>query len=259
MQGMFKAWLTWPVFALFASLFALYMSVAVLLVWISFRSRAAPWVQSFRGIVPPFFGSTAIIFGVLIAFLSNDIWERNKLAERVVFTESDTLVALYSLSAVSAADNASLRTAIRAYASAVVQEEWPMLALEQRSPRTDAALNALLREVARPGSGTEGSVQRTMLDMVLQIRAAHEDRVALANDRTVVTKWAAVLLLAILTQLSIAAVHLEKPRPQAAALAIFTLAAVLLLGLLAIHEAPFEPPVFVPPGPISDVLRQVPP
>ena len=185
--------------------------------------------------------------------------ERNKLAERVVFTESDTLVALYSLSMVSTAENASLRAAIRAYASAVVEEEWPLLALEQRSPRTDAALNALLREVARPGSGTEGSVQRTMLDMVLQIRAAHEDRVALANDRTVVTKWAAVLLLAFLTQVSIAAVHLEKPRPQAAALAIFTVAAVLLLGLLAIHEAPFEPPVFVPPGPISDVLRKVPP
>jgi hypothetical protein len=53
-------------------------------------------------------------------------------------------------------------------------------------------------------------------------------------------------------------VHLEKPRPQFAALFIFTLAAVSVLGLLAVHEAPFEPPVFVPPGPIAEVLRQVP-
>ena len=72
------------------------------------------------------------------------------------------------------------------------------------------------------------------------------------------TKWAAVLLLALITQLAIAVVHLDKPRPQAAALFIFTLAAVSLLGMLAIHEAPYEPPVFVPPGPILDVLRQVP-
>jgi len=56
----------------------------------------------------------------------------------------------------------------------------------------------------------------------------------------------------------IAVVHLERPRPQAAALFIFTLAAVSLLGLLALHEAPYEPPVFIPPGPIVDVLRQVP-
>mgnify|MGYP006921774778 CR=1 FL=1 len=63
MQGMFKAWLSWPVLALFASLFALYMGIAVLLVWLSFRSRAAPFIQSLRVIVPPFFGSTAIITG----------------------------------------------------------------------------------------------------------------------------------------------------------------------------------------------------
>jgi len=258
MQSVFKAWLAWPVLAVFASLFVAYLGMATLIVWLSFRSRAAPWIQGFRGVVPPFFGATAIIFGVLVAFLSNDIWDRNKQAERVVFTESDTLVALYSLSAASTADNAALRAAIRAYASAVVEEEWPRLALEERSPRTDAALNALLREVARPGPGVDASVQRTMQDMVLRVRAAHEDRVSLSNDRTVVTKWAAVLLLAFLTQVSIAVVHLDKARPQAAALVIFSLAAVLLLGLLAIHEAPFEPPVFVPPGPIMDVLKQVP-
>ncbi len=258
MQTMFKAWLGWPIVAIFASLFAVYLGAAALMVWLSFRSRLAPWIQSFRGVVPPFFGSTAIIFGVLIAFLSNDIWDRNKQAEHVVFTESDTLIALYRLSAASSADNAALRTAIRDYASAVVEDEWPLLAIEQRSPRTDAALNALVTAVARPGAGIDASVQRTMLDMVLRVRAAHEDRVALSNDRTVVTKWAAVLLLAFITQVSIAVVQLEAPRPQIAALFIFSVAAVLLLGLLAIHEAPFEPPVFVPPGPIKEVLRQVP-
>ena len=80
----------------------------------------------------------------------------------------------------------------------------------------------------------------------------------LSGDRTTASKWAAVLLLALITQLAIAAVHLENARPQSAALGIFTLAAVLILGLLAIHESPFDPPVFVPPGPIIDVLRQIP-
>ncbi len=259
MQGWFTAWLAWPVAAVFASLFVFYLGVAVLIVWLSFRSPLTARIQRLRGVVPPFFGATAIIFGVLIAFLSSDIWERNKQAERTVFTESDTLIALYSLSAASMRDNAALRVAIRGYVEAVVEDEWPRLAFKQRSPRADAALNSLLREVARPGAAADPSVQRTMLDMALTVRAAHEDRIALSNDRTVVTKWAAVLLLALITQVAIAIVHLDTPRPQAAALVIFSVAAVLLLGLLAIHEAPFEPPVFVPPGPIVDVLRQVPP
>lgn len=258
MQGWFTAWLGLPVAVVFASLFAVYLGAAALMVWLSFGARTGRHVRKFRGVVAPFFGSTAVIFGLLIAFLANDIWDRNKQAERIVFVESDTLVALYSLSAASGADNTSLRAAIRAYVTAVVEDEWPRLAADQRSARTDAALDALVREIALPANAKDASVQRTMLDMVLKVRAAHEDRIAISHDRTVATKWAAVLLLALVTQIAIAVVHLDRPRPQIAALAIFTVAAVLLLGLLAIHEQPFEPPVFVPPGPIADVLRKVP-
>lgn len=258
MQDWFTAWLALPIPVIFASLCAFYAGTAALIVWLSFGSRLSRRIQTFKGVVAPFFGSTAVIFGLLIAFLSSDIWDRNKHAQNIVFVESDTLVALYSLSAASGIDNKSLRTAIRGYASAVVEDEWPRLATQQRSEKTDAALNVLLREVALPGAATNAGVQRTMLDMALRIRAAHEDRVLLSNDRTIVTKWAAVLLLALITQIAIAVVHLERPRPQVAALVIFTLAAVSVLGLLATHEAPFDPPVFVPPGPIADVLRQVP-
>jgi len=258
MQELLTAWLALPVAALFASLFAFYVATGALLVWLSFRSRLSGRIQSFKGIVAPFFVSAGLIFGLLVGFLSSDVWERNKQASRVVLTESDTLVALHSLGAASGSDEQGLRTAIRSYASAVVDDEWPRLAAQQRSARADAALNTLLEEVARPAASRDSVVQRTMLDMVLKVRAAHEDRVVLAGDRTMLTKWLAVFLLALITQIAIAAVHLESPRPQAAALLIFTVAAVSILGLLAVHEAPFEPPVFVPPGPIADVLRDVP-
>jgi hypothetical protein len=258
MQSWFTAWLAWPVVALFASLFIFYLGTAALIVWLCFGSKLSRRIQSFKGVVAPFFSSTGIVFGLLIAFLSNDIWDRNKQAERIVSLESETLIALYSLSAASGSDNRNLRTAIRAYVNAVVEDEWARLAVQERSARADAAINALLREVAQPSSAKDASVQRTMLDMALKVHTAHEDRIALSNDRTVVSKWVAVLLLALITQISLAVVHLERPRPQVAALTIFTVAAVLLLGLLAVHEAPFEPPVFVPPGPIADVLAQVP-
>ena len=258
MQEWFTAWLGLPVVTIFASLFAFYLATAALLAWLSFRSRLSERILSFKGLVAPFFVSTATIFGLLVGFLSSDIWERNKQASRVVLAESDTLLALYSLGAASGSDDRGLRTAIRSYVRAVVDDEWPRLAVQERSSQADAALNVLLREVAQPAASKDAVIQRTMLDMVLRIRAAHEDRVVLSNDRTMVTKWVAVMLLALITQIAIAAVHLEKPRPQLAALLIFTLAAVSILGLLAVHEAPFEPPVFIPPGPIVDVLRQVP-
>jgi hypothetical protein len=259
MQGsLIGWWLALSIPALFASLLTFYFGIAALLVWLCFRSRLSGRIQTFKGVVAPFFVSTATIFGLLIGFLSNEIWERNRQAEHIVLTESDTLLALYSLSAASGSDDKSLRSAIRSYAHAVVEHEWPRLAVRQRSPEADAALNVLLREVATRRDSNDAGVHSAMLQMALRVRTAHEDRVVLSNDRTVGTKWAAVLLLALITQIAIAVVHLEKPRPQFAALFIFTLAAVSVLGLLAVHEAPFEPPVFVPPGPIAEVLRQVP-
>ena len=56
-----------------------------------------------------------------------------------------------------------------------MEEEWPRLAREERSPRTDAALDALLREVARPRPGMDASVQRTMQDMQPIAEAAMQE------------------------------------------------------------------------------------
>jgi hypothetical protein len=251
-------WLALSIPALFASLLLFYFGIAALLAWLSFGSRLSGRIQTFKGVAAPFFVSTATIFGLLIGFLANDVWERNKQAERIVLSESDTLLALYSISAAAGSDDERLRLAIRGYAHAVVEYEWPRLAMHERSPEADAAFNALLREVAARHRSTDVGIRRTMLDMALRIRTAREERVVLSSDRTVGAKWAAVLLLALITQVAIAVVHLEKQRPQLAALFIFTLAAVSVLGLLAVHEAPFEPPIFVPPGPIAEVLRQVP-
>ena len=105
MQGWFAEWLAWPVAMVFASLFAVYLSAAGIITWLSFQSPLSPRIQTFRGVVAPFFSSTAVIFGLHIAFLANDIWDRNKQAERIVAIESETLIALYSLSTASGGDN----------------------------------------------------------------------------------------------------------------------------------------------------------
>ena len=129
MQNLLTAWLELPMPAVFAIVFAFYFGTAALMVWLSFGSRLSPYIRSFKGVVAPFFGSTAIIFGLLVGFLSNDIWDRNDKAVRAVLTESDTLLALYSLGTASGTDDVRLRTAIRGYAQAVVDDEWNRLAV----------------------------------------------------------------------------------------------------------------------------------
>lgn len=45
-----------------------------------------------------------------------------------------------------------------------------------------------------------------------------------------------------------------RERPQIAALTIWTLSLIFVIGLLATHEEPFAPPLAVAPDPIIHVL-----
>jgi hypothetical protein len=57
---------------------------------------------------------------------------------------------------------------------------------------------------------------------------------------------------------SLAAVHLDRARPQIAAMVIFTVGIVTVIGLVAAHELPFSPPLAVSPEPLVELLKIVP-
>ena len=64
--------------------------------------------------------------------------------------------------------------------------------------------------------------------------------------------------MALMAQISLAAVHLDEARAQIAAMVIFTASVVLVIGLIAIHEGPFQPPLGIRPAPIAKLLDIVP-
>ena len=64
-----------------------------------------------------------------------------------------------------------------------------------------------------------------------------------------------VLLLGIMTQIAIELVLLHKRAAQTAALTVFTVAAVVALGLIALQERPFAGEVRIAPVPLQDVLK----
>jgi hypothetical protein len=53
-------------------------------------------------------------------------------------------------------------------------------------------------------------------------------------------------------------VHLERPRPQLAAPTIFSATVVIGLGLVAVQERPFAPPLGVSPAPLEEVFLAIP-
>ena len=254
------AWLSLPLTALISILAAFYSAAALVLVRLSFGARVGPWVRSFRGVVAPYFAAIVTIFSILTGFLASDVWDRNRRAAATVRGEAANLISLHALAAALGTPHVAIDRAIRAYAIAVIDMEWPSMENGEAAPEAEAAQDALLETVAQSGFAAAGNaaLDRLLLDTALRVREARSDRLAFSSDFSENFKWSCVLLMALMAQISLAAVHLDEARAQIAAMVIFTASIILVIGLIAAHEGPFQPPLGITPAPIAKVLDLVP-
>jgi hypothetical protein len=253
-------WLELPVAPQFLLLAAFYLATAIIIHLLSFYGPTGRWCESFKGIVGPFFTSVTVIFSLLTGFVAGNIWRRGAEAAVAVRTEANALLNIYWLTPETTRDAATIRNLIRAYAESAIRQEWPLMHGAEGAPDTEALLGALLQQVLhRPDQGAiTPSIDRARTDAALTLRTTRANRLSLSGDRTDELKWATILLLGVVAQLSIAVVHLEKRRPQIGALAIFSAAVVIALGLVALQERPFVQPIQVSTDPLDEVLRIVP-
>jgi hypothetical protein len=256
---MISAWLDLPVVGIFACLMLVYGATAALIAWLTFGSPLGPRIRGFTGIVAPYFTCVATLFALLTGFLAADVMDRNRLAIRAVQTESSALTELYALAQAAAVDTAPIKEALRGYVQTLVTDEWGEMARGGTSEKAEGALAALLQAVAEPrmGSAAGQAVHNGMITLALQAASARSDRLALNSRHSDGVKWATVLLLCLMTQIAIAMVHLEKPRAHAAALAVFTVAAVIALGMIAIQEDPFDGALRISPAPMDWLVKIV--
>jgi len=257
---MFNWWLDQPSWLVLLVLAAGLASTALLVHWVSHHGPARRFAASLVGVQGAFFTSISVLFALFSGFLGNDVWERQRKASRAVQAERDSLLAIGTLSIATVSDMEPIRAALRAYVEAVVTDEWPRMADQGQSDLASQALGELLRQVARPEITAEaGAVAHSALvDLTLRVRTARNDRLAISGTDYDAEKWATVLMLAVLTQIGISLVQLDRMRPQAAALCAFTAAAIVTLGTLAVRERPFDGSRPIRPIAIQEVLQAMP-
>ncbi|MDB5656531.1 MAG: hypothetical protein JWQ94_4144 [Tardiphaga sp.] len=253
---MIRAWLDMPAFGIFATLFVLYFGAAWALAGLIFYSPLKRSVQSLTGVVAPFFSAVAILFALLVGFLANDVGDRNRQALRAVQTEAGELRNIYTLSVASVTDMRDIRIALKDYARSAVQEEWPQMIEGSTAVTTSTAYDTLLRQVSDPTvtRSASAAVHSALLSAAVRVGTARTDRLSLSSDHTNDLKWISVLILGVMTQIALSLVHLEKPRALLAALTVFSTAAVVALGLIAMQEHPFQGTFRVPPAPLERLL-----
>ena len=242
-------WLEQPVWLMFLILLAGFMGVVALVHAASFSRRTRVHAARFRGVAPSFFSAPAVLLALLTGFVANDTWERQGRAARVVQSESDNVATIDDLAAAARSDTIAIRRALRTYVEAVVTDEWPAMANGHASVQAANASSLLLRAVADRRIADEAgvSVQAGLIDAVLRLSGDRGARLAINEHRIDDTKWLALFVLGVLTQLAVGIVHLERPRAQLASLLIFSTGLVAALGLIAVHEWPFDGPAAIKP------------
>lgn len=253
-------WLTLPAAQIILWIAAIFGFTASLLCWLSFHSRSRSLIYTFSGVSAAFYSSIVPVLGILIGFLSSNVWDSNKKAADLIREEASELISIYGFVAVSDLPYVDISRSIRAYVSAVVEKEWPSMAHGEAAPEAEIAQDSLLGIVANTCTSKPigGKCDHALFDIAMKVRETRANRLKLSADNTETIKWASVLFLAFIAQISIAAVHLEKRRPQMASLAIFTSAIIVVLSLIALHELPFAPPLIVKPTPIAELLGVIP-
>jgi hypothetical protein len=217
-------------------------------------------VRNFRGVVAPFVGTVAVIFGILLGFLANDVWERERRAGAAVRSEAESLLAISKLSETFGLPHDPLAGALRNYIETVVRDEWPSMREGESTDSGEAVLEQLLRTISQTdmekiAGGTD--LHRLLIDAGLGVRAARSERLRLSRDASAELKWLLVLVLAAISQIAVAVVHLESPRPQIVALTLWTASLIFVIGLLAANEWPFSSPNAIGPEPLLRVLTRI--
>lgn len=245
-------WFAQPVLSQELGLALIFGVFALFLCWMSFGRPFGPYAQELKGVVPPFLGVPATIFALMVTFLGQDIWESNRSAQRIVNQEREQLQTLQALTGLNGSADAELRARIRNYVEAVVGLEWKSMERGQSAPEASAALDGLTQHAVK--ISPERRYESAVIDTVLRLRAAREQRLSLANAFSNERKWMAVLLMGLLTQMGIAVTHLDRARTQLLAQAIFAAVAVTSLSLVAEYEKPFQPPNATSAQPLIDLL-----
>ncbi|MBR2817419.1 MAG: hypothetical protein IKE60_22355 [Reyranella sp.] len=195
-------------------------------------------IRKTRGIVAPYFGSVAILFGLFAALLASDVWQKTNEAKRAVLAEAHAVETLGYFARANGLEEL-IFPRLKAYAKAASAEDPYSSAIGPARNETDKAALDILTTVSQ-AYGIDGSARSAMLTTARELLRAHDDRLSLANDVTAPIKWVAIVVLGALTQIALLLVHVDNQRAMRAAIGLFTLAFSFCLVVVTIFDTPFE-------------------
>lgn len=211
--------------------------------WLLNKSKASQWFSSGDDVVPPYIAVPAILFALLVTAFATDVWQKHTSAKEAVIREAAALRSLFHVSQQLGEQGGLLGKSTKDYINAVINQEWPAMIKADHANKEAAfaalqSLDATVSGIAGNSGLSQFTVQRlrTALDT---IQVSRLQRISLAHDAISVAKWASAMVLAVLSLVTIAIVHVRRPRAMAISLVLTILCVMATVHVLSNNRSPF--------------------
>lgn len=212
--------------------------------WTINLSPVSHWFTASEDVVPPFLALPAILFALFVTALATDVWQKHFQAKEALLKETAAVRSLILLSAEMGPNGTVLKQATIGYINAVVNREWQAMTQGDHMNKESALveLEALDTTIAKIGNGNPEPPRYTALRLnnaLETLRFSRQQRISLAHDAISITKWAATMSLAVLTLLSVALVHLRRPRAMKISMLLTVLCVLVTIHVLSKNRSPY--------------------
>jgi uncharacterized protein YbaA (DUF1428 family) len=191
----------------------------------------------------PVYLQIGVVFAVLLAFVFNEVWGEYNAAAQAINGECGALHG----AAVLAHDlpdgqGEGVVQAIRNYAEAVINVEWPTLEQRKESPEAVNAFVAIVDVAGRLNTThpADQTIQGQILSLLAQAHAYRETRIFQANQGLPVVIWIVLSFYALILVTFVLFAGVESRAGHLLFSAVFATSVVLVLIVLRMLDYPFE-------------------
>lgn len=251
--------LPWMTAVILAATYLATAVIYVLVTALAVNERARAFKAISPGMLPPL----AIVFALLVGFLAAQVWSDADRAKTAVIHEASALRSAVLVADVFPPDvPRRLRGLLRRQIQDAVQQEWPAMS---RGHATIALVPAPLQEALRlafqidPQGQGQVAAQRELVGALESALEARRQRIILSGSSINGVKWAALVVQALLTLITIALIHSDQRTANRIILVIFATGVAAALVLIASHSRPFTGDVAVRPTLLLQVMPEAAP
>ena len=216
--------------------------------------------EAFKAFSPGMLPPMGLLFALIVGFLAAQVWSDAGRAQEAVNREASALRSIALLAHAFPGEPATrIDTLLRRQIREAVDEEWPAMS-QQRATLTviPAPLADALQLAVGLSPRTEGqkTAQREIVSSLQSAFDARRQRILVSESSVNWVKWSGVILVALLTLVAIAFVHVDNRLTAALAMGIFAAAVGVSLMLIAVQQRPFSGQFAVEPNALIEVMPQ---